>query len=113
MEPQHAITYNNSNENKKVIYRTFVTNNYPAVAAGGNLNQLINSGDIVHPTGVLIVPFLGAVTGTNGGLGDSQWKSCFDTCPCTTSAVSLCKYKSASEAKTFYNLLFNMVMNIS
>ena len=89
MEPQHAITYNNSNENKKVIYRTFVTNNYPAVAAGGNLNQLINSGDIVHPTGVLIVPFLGAETGNNGGLGDSQWKSPFDTCPCTTSAVSL------------------------
>jgi hypothetical protein len=88
MEPQHAITYNNANTNKKVIYHTFVTNNYPAVAAGGNFNQLINSG-IVHPTGVLIVPFLGAVTGTNGGLGDSQWKSPFDTCPCTTSPVSL------------------------
>jgi hypothetical protein len=89
MNPQHAITYNNANTNKKVIYRSFVTNNYPAVAAGGNFNQLINSG-IVHPTGVLIVPFLGAVTGTNGGLVDSQWKSRFDTCPCTTSAVSLC-----------------------
>ena len=61
MEPQHAITYNNANTNKKVIYRTFVTNNYPAIAAGGNFNQLINS-CIVHPTGVLIVPFLGAVT---------------------------------------------------
>ena len=88
MEPQHAITYNNSNTNKKVIYRTFVTNNYPAVSSGGSFNQLINSG-IVHPTGVLIVPFLGAVTGTNGGLGDSQWKSPFDTCPATTSPVSL------------------------
>jgi hypothetical protein len=75
MEPQHAITYNNANKNKKVIYRTFVTNNYPATPAGGSFNQLINSG-IVHPTGVLIVPFLGAVTGTNGGLGDAQWKSC-------------------------------------
>ena len=62
MEPQHAITYNNANTNKKVIYRTFVTNNYPAVAGGGNFNQLINSG-IVHPTGVLIVPFLVAETG--------------------------------------------------
>ena len=88
MEPQHAITYNNSNTNKKVIYRTFVTNNYPAVSSGGSFNQLINSG-IVHPTGVLIVPFLGAVTGTNGGLGDNQWKSPFDTYPCTTSPVSL------------------------
>ena len=88
MEPQHAITYNNSNTNKKVIYRSFVTNNYPAVSSGGSFNQLINSG-IVHPTGVLIVPFLGAVTGSNGGLGDSQWKSPFDTCPATTSPVSL------------------------
>ena len=82
------LVHNNSNTNKKVIYRTFVTNNYPATPAGGSFNQLINSG-IVHPTGVLIVPFLGAVTGTNGGLGDSQWKSPFDTCPCTTSPASL------------------------
>ena len=88
MNPQHAITYNNANKSKKVIYRTFVTNNYPQVAASGSFNQLINSG-IVHPTGVLIVPFLAGVTGTNGGLGDSQWKSPFDTCPCTTSPVSL------------------------
>jgi len=51
-------------------------------------NQLINSG-IIHPTGVLIVPFLAPVTLSNGGLGDSQWKSPFDTCPCTTSPVSL------------------------
>ena len=88
MNPQHAVNYNNTNANKKVIYRSFVTNNYPAVSSGGSFNQLINSG-IVHPTGVLIVPFLGAVTGTNGGLGDSQWKSPFDTCPATTSPVSL------------------------
>jgi hypothetical protein len=51
MEPQHAIPYNNSNTNKKVIYCNFVTNNYPPVPAVGNFNQLINSG-IVHPTGV-------------------------------------------------------------
>jgi hypothetical protein len=56
MEPQHAITYNNSNTNKKVINRTFVTNNYPQIPAAGSFDQLINSG-IVHPTGVLIVPF--------------------------------------------------------
>ena len=66
MEPQHAITYNNCNTNKKVIYRTFVTENYPPVPAAGSLNQLINSG-IVHPTEVLIVPFLAPVTGTSGG----------------------------------------------
>ena len=79
MDPQRTKTYNNSNTNKKVIYRTFVTNNYPPVAALGSFNKLINSG-IVHPTGVLIVPSLAPVTGTSGGLGDSQWKSPFDTC---------------------------------
>ena len=88
MNPQHAVTYNDANENKKVIYRTFVTNTYPPVPAAGGFNQLINSG-IVHPVGVLIVPFLAAVTGTSGGFGDSQWKSPFDTCPATTSPVSL------------------------
>ena len=47
MEPQHARTYSNSNTNKKVIYRTFVTNNYPATPAGGSFNQLINSGIVL------------------------------------------------------------------
>ena len=41
MEPRHAITHNNSNTYKKVIYRTFVTNNYPPVAASGSFNQLL------------------------------------------------------------------------
>jgi hypothetical protein len=36
-----------------------------------------------------MVPFLAPVTLSTGGLGDSQWKSPFDTCPCTTSPVSL------------------------
>ena len=40
-------------------------------------------------TGVLIVPFLAPVAGASGGLGDSHWKSPFDTCPCTTSPVGL------------------------
>ena len=91
MEPQRAMYYN-ANKNKKVTYRTFVTNNYPlvlAAPAGGNFNQLINSG-IVHPIELLIVPysFSAPATGTNGGLDDSQRKSPFDTCPCTTSPVS-------------------------
>jgi hypothetical protein len=33
--------------------------------------------------------FSAPVTATAGRLGDSQWKSPFDTCPCTTSQVSL------------------------
>ena len=52
MEPQHAITYKNTNGNKKVIYRTFVTNNYPPIPAAGSFNQSISSCE-VHLTGVL------------------------------------------------------------
>jgi hypothetical protein len=37
-----------------------------------NMLSLEDPFEIVHPTGVLIVPFLAPVTGTNGGLGDSQ-----------------------------------------
>jgi hypothetical protein len=36
------------------------------------------------------------VTGTSGGLGDSQWKSPCDTCPCTTSPVSLTNLQVSS-----------------
>jgi hypothetical protein len=63
MDPQKAANYNNSNTNKRGIYRTFVTNNYPPDSSSASFNQLIHSG-IVHPTGVLIVPFLAPVRGT-------------------------------------------------
>jgi hypothetical protein len=59
---------------------------YLNIQKGSLFNQLINSG-LVHPTGVLIVPFIGSVAGA--GFGDSQWKSPFDTCPATTSPCSL------------------------
>jgi hypothetical protein len=49
-------------------------------SAGSSHNALVNSG-IVHPTVVLICPFIGATTGTNAGFGDFQWKSPLDTCP--------------------------------
>jgi hypothetical protein len=68
------------------------------VAALGSFNQLIDSG-IVHPTGVLIVLFLAPVTGTSGSLGDSQWKSPFDTCPCTTSVQHQMLYAATQTEK--------------
>jgi hypothetical protein len=86
LDPQKSITYTNANLNKKVIYRTFVSNQYNNITKNSSFNQLINSG-IVHPTGVLIVSFIGRESGV--GFGDSQWKSPFDTCPDTTSPCSL------------------------
>ena len=84
VQPQKSIKYIEENRNKKVVYRTFVSNLYTNIGSGNNFNNLINSG-IVHPTGVLIVPFLAS----SSAFGDSQWKSPFDTCPATTSPCSL------------------------
>jgi hypothetical protein len=78
----------NSNRNKKVIYRSFVTNSYTNINSGSSFNALVNSG-ITHPTGILICPFIAATTGANSGFGDFQWKSPFDTCPSTLSPLSL------------------------
>jgi len=88
VHPEKSIKYIEQNRNKKVVYRSFVSGLYNSIGKGAAFNSLINSG-IVHPTGVLIVPFLGAATGTNSGFGDYQWKSPFDSCPATTSPVSL------------------------
>jgi hypothetical protein len=76
----------NEIENKKVIYRSFVTNSYHNITVGTSCNSLINSG-IVHPTAVLFCPFIASVAKT--GFGDLQRKSPFDTCPATTGPLSL------------------------
>jgi hypothetical protein len=85
VEPQKALTYVEQNRNKKVVYRTILTNQYNNTSAGGSFNQLINSG-VVHPVGMLIVPF---ISSQQAGLGDFQWKSPFDSCPATSSPCSL------------------------
>jgi len=86
LDPQKSLSYVDLNRNKKVVYRTFCSNMYLNIQKGSSFNQLINSG-IVHPTGVLIVPFIG--TSATAGFTDSQWKSPFDTCPATTSPCSI------------------------
>ncbi len=86
VQPEKSIKYIEQNRNKKVVYRTFCSSMYPNITVSSTFNSLINSG-IVHPTGVLIVPFIGTNTdsGNDRGFGDSQWKSPFDSCPSTTS----------------------------
>ena len=81
VDPQKSIDHVQRNRNKKVIYRSFVTNSYTNITSGSSFNALGNSG-IVHPTVVLICPFVGATTGANSRFGDFQWKSPFDTCLC-------------------------------
>jgi len=85
LEPTKALTYVNENRNKKVVYRTILTNQYNNTSSGGNFNQLINSG-VIHPTGILICPY---VSSTQAGLADFAWKSPFDTAPSTGHPISL------------------------
>ena len=59
VDPQKSIDYVQRNRNKKIIYRSFVTNSYNNITSGSSFNALVNSG-IVHPTAVLICPFIGA-----------------------------------------------------
>ena len=54
---QKSIDYVQRNRNKKVIYRSFVTNSYTNTTPGSSFNVLVNS-CIVHPTAVLICPFI-------------------------------------------------------
>jgi hypothetical protein len=63
-----------------------LTNTYNNIGVGSSFNAFINSG-IVHPTGVLLVPFIASTP--NSVFGDSQWKSPFDSCSATTSPLSL------------------------
>ena len=65
------------------------SNMYSNIDAGSTWNNLVNTG-IVHPTGVLVVPF---ISSTVTGFGDFQWKSPFDSAPATTSPISLTNFQ--------------------
>ena len=91
-----------------VILTFHFTNN----TSGSSFNALVNSG-IVHPTAVLICPFIGATTGNNSGFGDFQWKSPFDTCPATMSPLSLTNLQVAIGGQNMLNSTLNMTYEIS
>ncbi len=60
----------------------------------------------MHRTGILICPFIGAVSGT--GFGVFQWKSPFDTCPATMSPLSLSNLQVAIGGQNVLNSTLNM-----
>jgi hypothetical protein len=62
----------------------------------------------VHPTAVLICPFIAATIGTNSGFGDFQWKSPFDTCPSTLAPLSLINLQVAVGGQNVLNSTLNM-----
>jgi hypothetical protein len=87
LQPEKSIIYAEQNRNKKVVYRSVVSNIYTNLT--GAFNALVNAG-IVHPTGVLVCPFISNTV--SAGLGDYQWKSPFDSAPFTTSPCSLTNF---------------------
>jgi hypothetical protein len=57
IQPDYAEEYILNSRAKNCIYRTILTNQYNNITSGGNFNQLISCG-VVHPTGILIVPYI-------------------------------------------------------
>ena len=105
------MNYISENRNKKVVFKTFISNQYNNQAtAGGNFNALINSG-IVHPTGILIVPYISSAEATTG-LGDYAWRSPFDTAPSTGHPISLTNLQVTIGGKNVLKLLCFIHMNI-
>ena len=91
-------------EIKKVVYKTFISNQYNQITKGGNFNALINSG-IVHPIGILMVPYISSTV--TPGLGDYAWKSPFDTAPATGHPISLTNLQvTIGEKNTLQTTMF-------
>ena len=86
IQPDLALDYITTNRAKKCVYRTILTNQYNNISAGGNFNQLISSG-VVHPTGILIVPYVSSQASYS--FGDFAWKSPFDTVPADAHPLTL------------------------
>jgi hypothetical protein len=62
--PQKAVNYQNENRNKKLVFKTFISNQYNnQTSASGNFDALINSGN-VHPTGILLIPYISNAVST-------------------------------------------------
>ena len=47
VDPQKSIDYVQRNRNKKVIYRSFVTNSWTNITSGSSFNALVNSGIVL------------------------------------------------------------------
>ncbi len=63
-----------------------MTNQYNNITTNANFNQLISSG-IIHPTGILIVPYVSSLAYFS--FGNFASKSPFDSCPGDAHPLSL------------------------
>jgi hypothetical protein len=102
--------YNETEIKKQFIVVLQLTNSRTNITTGSSFNAVVKSG-IVHPTTVLICPFIGAVARVhleifNGK--DFQWKSPFDTCPATSSPLSLTNLQVSIGGPNVLNSTENM-----
>jgi len=71
-----AVQYIQENRNKKVVYRSVISNQTGSITSGSNYNQLVQSG-ITAPLGLIIMPFVNSGETAMAGFGPSG--SPFDT----------------------------------
>lgn len=79
LKKSEEIRYIEENRNKKVVYRSVISNMYTAIPSGGSWSQLVQSG-ITNPCGLLIMPFVDGTVASTGGFGPGG--SPFDTNVC-------------------------------
>jgi hypothetical protein len=104
LKPERLDWYVSNNRSKQVCWTSILNNNFSNIAPGSTFSSLVQSG-ISNPKGILILPFLSNLTGSQlGNYGAvttdgtvlassvttmSQIQSQFDTAPATTSCASL------------------------
>ena len=98
IKPTLKNAYTSANRAKKVVYTSFVYNNFNNITSGANYSALLQGG-VRNPRGILILPFISGSNTTNGnGISSgtfantvpfSQFSSPFDTAPMTSGPISL------------------------
>jgi hypothetical protein len=76
INPSQQLEYLESNKSKKVVYRSFITNQFNNIGAGASFSTLVQSG-ITNLLGVAIIPFISSAV---PNVGFYQWQSPFDPC---------------------------------
>lgn len=86
--PKLALEYITENRAKKIVYRSFVSNQFNNITSGSSFSALVQSG-LTSPVGVLIVPTISSQSSLLTAGSGNQWSSPYDTCPATSAPLSL------------------------
>ena len=104
IQPELKEEYILNNQQKTLIYRSVLTNQYNNITGGSSFNQLVSSG-ITHPTGVLIVPMVSSQASYS--FGDFAFKSPFDTFPGDGHPISLINLQVTIGGKNILQSVLN------